>query len=159
MSEHKWFFNVSEIELGGSSVLGENYMAFYTIHILAMSLIVTSLTSCTVVIVSILCGVWHQNEGGKRSRMDFADRFPFYLAVADALWSISHLIDHFYLVTTHRYPSSQIVSILLSINIWTFLGQVTLTHCTFWNVESSLFIYAKHLSFCSPTTHATVINS
>jgi hypothetical protein len=116
-----WLLNISEIKLGHSAVLGGNYTWFYIIHMVAVSLIVASLTSCAIVIGCII-------KGCGKKKTDFAERFPFYLAVADLLWGISHLIDHLFLLATHTYPSSHTLSVLLSINIWTFLGYQQLMH-------------------------------
>lgn len=124
-----WLINISDIHLGGSSVLDGNYVAFYVIHITACTCIFISLICCSFVITSICKIVYKkvtqtavgraQNPG--MFNLDFSDRFPFYLAMADTLLNISHLTDHLFLLITHTFPSPT-VSVVLSLNLWITLA-------------------------------------
>lgn len=121
---NSWFLNVSEIELGGSAVLGNNYTWFYIIHIVAVTIISISMTACATVIIFIIISWRRGRECGveKRAKTEFVDRFPFYLAVADFLWGCSNLPAHFVLLITQKYPSSDMVSLLIAVNMSAFLG-------------------------------------
>lgn len=118
-----WLINASEITPGGSAVLGRNYVAFYTIHCVALYMIVVSLLSCFVVLYKIL-SKWRKCK----SKIDFPVRFPLYLAIADTLWGISHLIDHTYLIAFHAYPTSVALIRFLSFKMWVFFGYQQLMH-------------------------------
>lgn len=126
---NSWFLNVSEIELGGSAVLGNNYTWFYTIHIVAVTIITISMLACATVIISIITSwsrsrqsdVENQSQS-RQAKSEFVDRFPFYLAVADFLWGCSNLPAHLVLLITQKYPSSDLISLLIAVNMSAFLG-------------------------------------
>lgn len=125
---NSWFLNVSEIELGGSAVLGNNYTWFYIIHIVAVTIISISMIACATVIISIIIS-WRQsrqfgveNQPKLQAKMEFVDRFPFYLAVADFLWGCSNLPAHLVLLITQKYPISDLISLLIAVNMSAFLG-------------------------------------
>ncbi|KAJ6641498.1 hypothetical protein Bhyg_06437 [Pseudolycoriella hygida] len=133
---NSWFFNVSEIELGGSSVLGNNYTWFYIIHIVAAIIITISMTACATVIISIIIS-WRQSRQSliagdqpkpQQTKMEFVDRFPFYLAVADFVWGCSNLPAHLLLLITEKYPSNDLVSLIVAVNMSAFLGYQQLMH-------------------------------
>lgn len=114
---HGWLINLSEIRPGFSAIAGENRLAFFAIHHIAICVITLSFASSLVVIKSI-----HAKWRDSTSKLDFPTRFPLYLAIADNLWGISHFADHMYLVTTETYPSAESVKELLSMNLWFFFG-------------------------------------
>jgi hypothetical protein len=95
-SASNWLINISLIEPSHSAILGGNHFLFYIIHTIAICVLITFLLSCLFVIISIL--------SSKQKSLDFADRFPLYLAIADGLWGISHLTDHLIVLTTHTIP-------------------------------------------------------
>jgi hypothetical protein len=110
-----WHHDISLIKPGNSAILGDNYWAFYGVHIIGMLVITVSTISSVVVILNILSHRCTRN-------WDFSDRFPLYLAIADGLWGISNLTtDHIVLLVTKVFPPSEIAT-LLSINLGMFLG-------------------------------------
>lgn len=113
----RWLLNTSEIVAGGSAILGGNRLAFFAIHHTALCTITVSFVASLIVISRVLLK-WRNSK----STTDLSIRFPFYLAVAESLWGISHFSDHLYLVTTQVYPAAQNVKLALSINLWFFFG-------------------------------------
>lgn len=114
---HRWLINFTDIRPGFSAICGENKLAFYAIHYTALCIITVSVISSLAVLKSIY-SKWKDSS----SKVDFSVRFPFYLAVADILWGMSHFTDHVYLVTAQVYPSAALVKDALSMNLWFFFG-------------------------------------
>src|SRR5581483_492229 len=110
------FLNSSEIKLGHSSVLGGENGWFYSIHFIAIFMLILSLGSSIVVVIEIL------SSTKNFLRVEFTDRFPLYLGMIEALYGISHLIDHLFLLVTEKYPESYLVSNFLSFNLAFFMG-------------------------------------
>lgn len=114
---NSWLINLTDITSGFSAICGDNQLAFYAIHYVALCVITISLLLSLLVIKSI-----HTKWRDYSSKLDFPIRFPLYLAVADTLWGISHFTDHLYLLTSETYPTSHFVKDALSINLWFFFG-------------------------------------
>lgn len=121
--DRRWIIPISEIELGESSILGNNYLVFYTIHITSLVIVFISILSCISVLISVILNSKSSKSGNEYNAAvgGFTKRFPIYLAIADALWGLSHSLDHTYLLVYHKYPEKPL-STFLSLNCWVGLG-------------------------------------
>lgn len=117
MNTSKWLIPVSEIKPGASAILGENYVAFFTIQILGIVVLSFSLIAGIVV----LSNIWLQWKRGQ-SGLEMSVRFPMYFAVIDMLWGISNLVGHFYLVIAQTIPESKTLREGLSVFMCIFFG-------------------------------------
>jgi len=111
----QWIYQTSEISPGSSAILGNNYIAFYAVHFLAIFIIAVSIASSLVVIINVV------TIARRKGKHDFSVRFPIYIAIADALWGTSHLCDHVYLLITQTCPQTNTL-VIFTIFMVVWLG-------------------------------------
>lgn len=138
---HYWFTSASEISPGGSAILGENRFAFFAIHHTALCTITISFVA-SLIVISKIYGKWKYSK----NKLDLAIRFPLYLAIAEALWGISHFSDHLYLVTTQTYPTTRAMKEALSINLWFFFGYQQMMHASVAGYTYLRVVHGKNLN-------------
>jgi len=119
-SGFKWIISTSEVKPGNSAILGGNVAAFYTIHYTAIGVICMSMVSCFIVIIHIASTLFVTRRQIS-SYKDLSLRFPFYLAIADFMWSFSHLIDHVVLVIQQKFSNDGSV-VIFSLSLWFCFG-------------------------------------
>ncbi|KAI9179851.1 hypothetical protein H9P43_005182 [Blastocladiella emersonii ATCC 22665] len=140
----KWFIPADLIGEGRSAVLGHPVM-FYIVHITALLSMFASMFGAAGVIAHIyrvrlpgpLCrltgglfepwGTPAPSTAAKPKRLEFAARFAMYLAVADGCWSLSHTIDHSYLLINRVFPSEE-AGLILGTMMWIGFGYHQLMH-------------------------------
>jgi hypothetical protein len=122
-----WIISISEVKPGGSSVLGNNYPLFYTIHSIAIIVILCSTVICLLVINSIRQrvrkrkrkrgkGIWTKKDG-----FGFSDRFPLYIALTDLLYGVVYLSDHLHLLIRKTFPTKE-ESMIHGVLVCAFIG-------------------------------------
>ncbi|KAI9223223.1 hypothetical protein BC828DRAFT_376474 [Blastocladiella britannica] len=156
-----WIISAPAVAEGATSILNDNVVMFYVIHLAALICIVFSVSASMLVLAhvyglrvpdpinralgGIFTGGQQQQQtkanGGEfglfAKRTDLSARFAVYLALADTTWGFSHSIDHLYLIVNGQNPSHAVAKVLGSV-VWIFFGYHVLMHACL-----SLYTYLR----------------
>ena len=85
-------------------LLGYPGFEFYAIHINAITSLSISILVSTGVLIYLMIPCSSGKEGGKFFQRPIGDRLVVYLALVDLLYSVSHELDHCYMLAVKDHP-------------------------------------------------------
>lgn len=114
---------------------------FYILHITGISSLTISIIFSMGVMLRLLCpcqcDIWKHGIG---------ERLAMYLAVCDLAWSVTHEMDHSYMIVTHDHPPDKVCAGFAFIMLWCMCAQAIIVTFTAFNAFV-LVVREKHVNF------------
>ena len=131
---------IVEAAFSGLPVTGYPGPIFYMLHITGISSLTISIFFSMGVMLKLLfackCDIWRQGIG---------ERLVIYLAICDLGWSISHEMDHIYMIVTHDHPPDKLCAGFAFMLLWWICAQAIIVTFTAFNAFI-LVVKEEHLN-------------